>query len=434
MYCSKNIRLFLYLNFMSKIITRSKVCGYFLIFSTSLFLITVPDLQAQDRPLTADEQFNLARDAAFSDDNYEKARRLAYQALEKSPDYNGIRIFIARLYSWEGNYDEARRELKVVLERETSNRSALEALINVESRSGNLHEALATTSMALKHYPGDEEFMLQRGSVLYSFEKYSRSEQVYASILAIHPSSRDAREGVQSARLMQMRHTVSLSYRHDRFDEILDPWNFYELQLSRQTKYGAIIGRVLYASRFATNGVQFNLDAYPSIADGLYAYLSAGYSDASIFPGYRFGASLYKSLPRAFEIEGGIRYLNFTTSETYIYTASLTKYLGSYMLSGRTYFLPSTTGNSLSGNLLIRRYFGTAQSYVSLTGGYGSASNDLQFAEELNTLNSWSVTVDGQYPVNNRLLVSGTAEIDSEELQSYTRERISFKVGLSYRF
>jgi len=104
------------------------------------------------------------------------------------------------------------------------------------------------------------------------------------------------------------------------------------------------------------------------------------------------------------------------------------------MLTGRTYFLPSTTGNSLSGNLLIRRYFGTAQSYVSLTGGYGSASNDLQFAEELNTLNSWSVTVDGQYPVNNRLLVSGTAEIDSEELQSYTRERISFKVGLSYRF
>ena len=112
----------------------------------------------------------------------------------------------------------------------------------------------------------------------------------------------------------------------------------------------------------------------------------------------------------------------------------LTKYRGSYMLTGRTYFLPSTTGNSLSGNLLIRRYFGTAQSYVSLTGGYGSASNDLQFAEELNTLNSWSVTVDGQYPVNNRLLVSGTAEIDSEELQSYTRERISFKVGLSYRF
>jgi hypothetical protein len=71
---------------------------------------------------------------------------------------------------------------------------------------------------------------------------------------------------------------------------------------------------------------------------------------------------------------------------------------------------------------------------MSVSGGYGSASNDLQFAEEVNTLNSWSVSVDGQYPVNNRILISGTAGIDSEELQNYTRDRFSFKVGLSYRF
>lgn len=390
--------------------------------------------QSPSDNLTVDEQYELAREAAFNEDNYDKARRLAYLALDKSPDYHGIRIFISRLYSWEGNYDEARRELQNVLERDEDNREALEAMINVESRSGNLEEALAATNRALGHYPRDEDFMLQRASVLYSFEEYSRSEQVYTSILVIHPSNREARDGLESARLMQMKHAVSLSYRHDRFDKVFDPWNFYELQLSRQTKYGSVIGRVLYANRFSINGVQFNLDAYPSIANGLYAYLSAGYSDASIFPGYRFGASLYKSLPRAFEIEGGIRYLNFTTSETYIYTASLTKYRGSYMVTGRTYFVPSSNGNSLSGNLLIRHYFGSASSYMSVSGGYGSASNDLQFAEEVNTLNSWSVSVDGQYPVNNRILISGTAGIDSEELQNYTRDRFSFKVGLSYRF
>jgi len=383
---------------------------------------------------TVDEQFEIAREAAFNQSDYDEARRLAYIALESSPDYHGIRIFIARLYGWEGNYDESRLELEKVLQADPDNRDAFVELLNIESRSGNLNQALQVSDRVLNRYPQDEEFLLQRADILYSFENYERSEQVYKSILEMNPSSVNAREGLESVQLKQMKYSVSLSFRHDRFGEIFDPWNFYDLQLSRQTKYGSVIGRLQYANRFSINGVQFNLDAYPSIANGLYAYLNAGYSDASIYPGYRFGASLYKSLPRAFEIEGGFRYLNFSTSETYIYTASLTKYRGSYMFTGRTYFVPSSTGNSLSGNLSVRRYFGSARKYASISSGYGSASNDLQFAQEVNTLNSWSLYIDGQYPVNNRLLVYGTTGIDSEELQAYTRDRFSFKVGLSYRF
>ena len=390
--------------------------------------------QTTSGELTVDEQFESAREAAFNQSDYDEARRLAYIALESSPDYHGIRIFIARLYGWEGNYDESRLELEKVLHSDPDNRDAFVELLNIESRSGNLNQALQISDRVLNRYPQDEEFLLQRADILYSFENYERSEQVYKSILDMNPSSINARDGLESVQLKQMKYSVSLSFRHDRFGEIFDPWNFYDLQLSRQTKYGSVIGRLQYANRFSINGVQFNLDAYPSIANGLYAYLNAGYSDASIYPGYRFGASLYKSLPSAFEIEGGFRYLNFSTSETYIYTASLTKYRGSYMFTGRTYFVPSSNGNSLSGNLSVRRYFGSARKYASISSGYGSASNDLQFAQEVNTLNSWSLYIDGQYPVNNRLLVYGTTGIDSEELQAYTRDRFSFKVGLSYRF
>jgi len=395
---------------------------------------SVSGLMAQTSQLSVDKQFSQARDAAFNEGNYEKARRMAYGALEVSPDYHGIRIFIANLYGWEGNYNDARKELQTVLQQDPKNRSAFEALINLESRSGALEQSLRVTDRALDAYPRDKEFMLQRASVLYSHKEYAKSEQVYKTIMVMHYSSRKAREGLDSARLMQMKHTVSISYRHDRFDEIFEPWNFWELQLSRQTKYGSVIGRLQYANRFSTNGVQFNLDAYPSIANGLYAYISGGYSDSSIYPGFRFGFSLYKSLPFAFEIEGGVRYLNFSTSETYIYTSSLTKYRGSYMFTGRSYFVPSSTGNSLSGSLLVRRYLGSASSYISVSGGYGSASNDIQFAQEINTLSSWSLSVDAQHPINNRFLMSGSAGIDTEEFRSYTRDRFSIKAGVSYRF
>ncbi|WP_340102962.1 YaiO family outer membrane beta-barrel protein [Rhodohalobacter sp. 8-1] len=397
-------------------------------------MMSIPVLQAQDQPLTVDEQFDQARDAAFNDGNYDKARTIAYAALERSPDYHGIRLFIARLYGWEGDYASARNELETVLNRDPDNRKAFEALINIESRSGDLDRSLSVTDRALEIYPRDEEFLLQRASVLYSFDEFVRSEQVYRSILLIHPSSREARDGLESARLKQMKHSVSLSYRHDQFDQIFEPWNFWEMQLNRQTPYGSAIGRLQYANRFSQNGVQFNLDTYPSITSGFYAYLSGGFSNSSIYPRFRFGFSLYKSLPFALELEGGIRYLNFTTSETYIYTASLTKYRGNYMFTGRSYFAPSSLGNSLSGNLLIRRYFSSADSYVSISGGYGTASNDIQFAQEINTLNSWSLSFDAQYPLSNRFLVSGKAGIDSEEFRSYTRRRVSIKARVSYRF
>lgn len=402
----------------------------------NLLLVTLAasTLNAQTTELTVDEQFSQARDAAFNDGGYEKARTIAYAALQRSPDYHGIRIFIASLYGWEGNYDSARNELEAVLNRDPDNRAALVALINIESRSGDLDRALSVTDRGLEKYPQDEEFLLQRASVLYSFEEFAKSEQIYKSILRFHPSSRGARDGLQSARLKQMKHTVSLSYRHDRFNQIFEPWDFYELQLSRQTPFGSAIGRLQYANRFSQNGVQFNLDTYPSITSGFYAYLSGGYSNSSIFPRFRFGFSLYKSLPFALEIEGGFRYLSFTTSETYIYTASLTKYRGSYMFTGRSYFVPSSLGNSLSGSMMIRRYLGSARSYIGVSGGYGTASNDIQFAQEVNTLNSWSLSVDAQYPLSNRFLVTGTAGIDSEEFQSFSRERISIKAGVSYRF
>jgi YaiO family outer membrane protein len=390
--------------------------------------------KGQSQELTVDEQYSLARQAAFDENDYSKARKIAYDALQKSPDYHGIRIFIARLYGWEGNYKSARKELETVLNRDPDNREAFKALTTIESRSGHLDRALQVNSKALDQFPKDEELLLQRASVLYSFEEYSRSEQVYKSIMVVKPGSIEAREGLKSARLMQLKHTASVSYRHDSFGERFEPWRFWDVQLSRQTRYGSIIGNVQYANRFSTNGAQFNLDAYPSIASGFYAYVSAGLSNSDIHPRFRFGLSLYKSLPKAFEAEAGMRYLNFTVSETYIYTGSLTKYLGSYMVTGRTYFIPASTGNSLSGNILIRRYLGSAEKYVSLSGGYGSASNDIQFAQEVNTLNSWSLSLDSQYPVGKRFLISGTVGIDSEEFRSYTRDRFSFKAGFSYRF
>lgn len=406
------------------------------LISIGVMLMCSTMVSAQDSldALTVAELYEKARTAAFEDGNYEKARNLGYQALDRSPNYHGIRIFIARTFSWQGKYGKARKELQYVLEQDPYNRRAYLALADVERWSDHPDTALQVVNKGLEYHPKDNELLLKKASVLYSQEKYGASEKVYRVILEQYPDSKKAMDGLESVQLKKMKYSATVSYRYDYFVDIFDPWKFTEIGLSRQTSYGSIIGRVQYAQRFGNDGVQFNVDAYPSITDGLYAYVSGGYSQSGIYPKYRFGFSLYKSLPAAFEVEAGVRYLDFTTSQTDIYTASITKYYGSYLFTIRSYLVPSpqNISNSISGT--IRRYFGDANTYLSINGGYGSAQTEIEFSQDVSTLNSWSLGIDGQYPISEELFLGGTAGYDSSEFQNFIRNRLSFKIFASYRF
>lgn len=384
--------------------------------------------------LTVEELYEKARTAAFSDGDYDKAREYAYEALNRSSTYHGIRIFVARLYGWEGNYDKAREELHQVLEQDQENRRAYLVITDIEKWSKNFDKALQLVNRAINYHPEDEELLLKKASLLYSMEEYEMSEKIYKKILEQSSGNKKARDGLKSVQLKQMKYSATLSYRYDHFRDIFDPWKFTEFGLSRQTPYGSLIGRVQYAQRFGSSGTQFNLDAYPSISNGLYAYVSGGYSEGSIYPRYRFGLSLYKSLPGSFELEAGIRYLDFVASQTDIYTASLTKYLGSYLFTLRTYFVPGPQGNSKSFSGVARRYFGDANTYLSITGGFGSANTQIEFSQDIQTRDSWSIGVDGQYPLSDKFFIGGNAGYDSSQYQFFVRERFSFKGFITYRF
>jgi len=403
---------------------------------TGLMLLVHGSLLAQQdlSELSVDELFEKARMAAFEQDDYAEARKIAYMALERAPNYHGIRIFVARLYNWEGNYDKARKELHYVLGKDAQNREALLTLADTENWSGNPKQALKWINIGVKHYSDDPEFMFKKASVEFSMGAYEQSEKTYKLILQQFPDNRKARNGLESVKLETMKYSATLSYRYDHFREIFDPWQFLELGLTRETPIGSVTGRIQYAERFSEDGVQFNIDAYPSFTEGFYAYVSGGYSDASVFPQYRFGISLYKSLPAAFEIEAGMRYLDFETSKTDIYTFSLTKYLGNYYINLRNYFIPSNTGDSNSLNFIFRRYFSDANTYFSLNGGFGSSSVEVRFAEDIAQLDSWSVSMDGQYALSDRFYIGGNAGYDSSDFPNFTRKRFSFKTSVTYRF
>lgn len=383
---------------------------------------------------SVDSLFQAARTEAFEAGDYQRARALAYEALARSPNYHGIRVFAARTLAWEGRRDSARAELARVLARAPDHYEGLKAMIDVESWSDRPYAALDYADTALDHYPDDTYFMEKRAGLLRWLDRPDAAAAQLNALLATQPSNENAQEALRRLRREQMHYSASLSVRRDAFRGGRTPWSFGTATLGRKTPIGSVIGRVRYARRFSNNGLQVEVDAYPSLAPGLYAYVSVGASASSIFPGIRGGASLYKSLPRSFSAELGARYLNFGGSGTVIYTASLTRYYGHYLFRGVTYVTPSTSGTSVSGGGRVRRYFGDANTYLSVNGSVGTSPSEPLFVEDVRRRSSWSVSVDGQVPLTPRTLVGGSVGYDEEELPTRVVKRVSVSASVTYKF
>ncbi|MFO7846660.1 MAG: YaiO family outer membrane beta-barrel protein [Balneolaceae bacterium] len=247
--------------------------------------------------------------------------------------------------------------------------------------------------------------------------------------------------GEVSATQRSEPNSITLSYTHDRFDQIFDPWNTGYVQLSRQTPYGSALARVNMGSRFETTGYQPQIDFYPSLVDGMYGYLNAGYSNSSIFPQYRFGAELFKSLPRAFEVSAGFRHLRFSESNVTILTGSLTKYIGNYLFTARPYVTPNDLGVSSSLTLIARKYFSTADNYITMRGGFGFSPEERTFQlnvnEEIFLLQSSYIGIDGYKEVWSNVLLFASVDGTRQEIWFDPGEfffRITLNTGLILRF
>jgi len=386
-----------------------------IVFFISL-VISVSSVEAQEID-NVDSAFQEARALAF-DGNRSEARSLAYAILEISPDYHDVRILIARTYSWDGKYMDARRELDYVLKKQPNHRDALSAAIDNEIWSENPDRAVEIAKNATRFYPTDEPLNLKRAEAHIANNEEREANRILNLIADINPSSSEAQTLRKSLLTSGQKYTLTLSYTGDRFSEIFDPQHKSYVQLSRRTPYGSIIGRVNYSHRFETNGIQPEIDFYPSLIDGWYGYLNFGYTTSSIYPQYRAGAELYKNFPKGFEASAGFRYLNFERGSVTIYTGSLSKYWRSWFFTLRPYFTPNDAGTSRSINASARYYFDGAENYVTLRGGLGFSPEERRFQDvdgDVFIVRSDFVGIDFLKTLRYNLGVFGSFDLANQE-------------------
>lgn len=382
-----------------------------------------------------DSLYKEARKYGFSGER-SKAKTIAKKAIDLSPNYLEIQVFIARLYTWDQQYDSARIYLNGVIAKQENYIDAYSAFCDLELWTDNYDAALQLANRALIHDSTNADILLRKSKALINLNKIEEASNTMNFALRYNKKEPQLFEYNEIIKRKIQRNKITINYDHDQFNKTFSPWNLYSIAYNRSTNnFGSLIARLNRAERFGITGNQVELDWYPSIGEKMYMYLNGGYSDVSIFPTYKWGASIYRSLPKSFEAEVGIRYLKFSTT-TWVYTASVGKYWKNFWFSLRPNYIPSAlVGSSGSLTLSSRYYFGDANHYCGVILGSGISADEVRINRNDGLPNSFLLKSNRlrftyQKPFK-RNFIAGIGIGVSEEETSFSGYRTNYNFNIN---
>lgn len=384
----------------------------------------------------ADESLSHIRDLATSGHRPE-ALEFMKARLAGHADDSDFRLLYGTVLSWEGEYEEARRQLLMVLALNPSHSDALPAMINVELWSGHPESAEKLATFGLARRPDDTTLLFARVKTLRAQHREKEALLDLNRILKLEPHNRAAVEKKRSVRLDMSEWRASYSQTYEWFNEGPAAWRESEFSLKRAMRVGSVITRFSRAHRYSYASDQAAVEFYPKLRPGAYAFLQFGYSpDANLYPRYRLGADVYSGFGHGLGLEAsvGFRRLAFTQNIN-IYTATLGKYYGDWLFTWRGFATPDVSGISKSASVGARRYIGGDGDYVGVRAGKGSSVFDSVRVDPLQDLRSVSISGELNKTLGSRWMwgmkfgLSREDRLDRPALRHYL-----FDSSIYYRF
>lgn len=366
---------------------------------------------AQIRSIDPDSAFVEARKLAF-DGKRKESISLLKTALFKYPNYDEIRLFLASVYSWDERYKSAKVEYQILINKDNTNIDYWVPYIKNEIYDDEPLSAIELAKKAMQILPDKSQLVILKATAEKNNNELQKAMHTIKTFLEKYPNDKEALTYKENIKENMVSNQILVSYSADIYSEIYDPMHYYTLQYGKLTSRGSIIARYNLNNKFKTYGSQFEIDAYPSIAKGIYGYLNIGYSKSSIFPTWRFGAQVYKSLPSSFEVSAGIRSLKFGKNYTNIYTGSIGKYFGSSFAFMVPYFINSAEGWSKSSTFTYRKYRANADQFFAVSGGFGFSPEVNRFGfdnvyEPIVSLKSQKFDISNNFKIINNKNVIG---------------------------
>lgn len=178
-----------------------------------LVLMTVPrSLLGQE--FRTDWQTEVRKYAEAQD--WTNALRIVEDELARSPQDVNVRAWHARVLTWSGHLEEAKREYSEIARMTPNAPDNWLGLASVYLRMGRLEEALRALDRAIELDPGRADLHSARGRALRAIGDRSQAALEFRKALLIDPASDEARAGMVSLRA-EPKHELRIGSDNDLF-------------------------------------------------------------------------------------------------------------------------------------------------------------------------------------------------------------------------
>ena len=345
-------------------------------------------------------------DYASKHQDFNFAIKLCDSIIAINNNHYDAHLLRARVYAWKREWQKAELDLVFILATKSEYIDAWTVYANVELWSGNYKKLIDVASKALEKYPKNEFFLFKMAQAYYGLQIYEDAKKYIDQLLAVHDQHPEALVLQKKIKEEGAKNKITLFTEHSFFNKVYTPSHLYSLEYSRRIKKTIVTPRINYYQRFGLNDWQFETDAYPRFGKTFYGYINAGISGNVLFPKYRAGLELYARLPFAMEASIGYRDLVFISQNVSIITGYVGKYWKNYWFAYRPFITPKNNGVSLSNTIIARRYFASAQEYISLSFSNGFSPDDAQkqfYFSYANYLDSYRAGIMLQKKIINEL-------------------------------
>ncbi|SEH33034.1 YaiO family outer membrane beta-barrel protein [Chryseobacterium culicis] len=407
-------------------------------YPTFLLALLFPVTMYSQQNLSADELFLKARNTAFEQKDYPASIALARQALEKSPDYTDISVFLGRLYTWNKDLSSARAVFEELEKKGVQDEDYFLAYASLEYWNDQNTKAIDILNKGLSYHPKSEALLLLKAKVYYGMDDYTEADKAVTALLAVNPKNTEARALAVRISEFTSKNAVGITYNYSHFDKQFDDdWHIVGVSYKRITPIGSVILRGNYANKFAQGGTQIELEAYPRLSKMFYLYVGGGYSDdVGLFPKYRTGVSLNANLPHSFEAELGYRQLYFTNS-IWMYTAAVGKYYKNFWFNLRTYITPDSKNISHSYTGTVRYYTKGPQDYFAFQIGTGISPEENRnnlLENETFKLKTFKIGAEYNFSLHSNLFSVGTMYYNQEYRPGEKGNQFDLTLGYTRKF
>lgn len=407
-----------------------------------LMLLLLPvDLSAQVK-VNNDSLLSYASSLARNG-NYTEARDMVLAVARNDSSRTDALLMLANLNLWMGDAKTALTWIEKAAGRNASGPEFYSGYFNILVANAMYSELLTQIDKAIANGYTDELNLIQKKMLAHQeLGNYSEAMALYYGItnerIKQHPSV-----VTQVDKMLDMLDKKSwiLHYNFDLFSNT-NPQHFVSVGYLRKPTRNSFGINLNYANRFSLSDFQLDATAYLYVAKSRYFYVNYGVGiNNSLFPRHRSGVEYYFPLSTKTEASLGGRYMTYTsivTSNVYILTGHLGRYIGKGWIAARPFWVINDQLQSFSLSMKYRHYGARLRDFWGLELVVGNSPDDMYSISQngFNNLKSYKLRFEKSWRIdsNSDLVFAPAYSYEQFAKASIVDFRSRFGVEFNYRF